>query len=103
MREMKRRFGGYQWQPKQAPQDVVYHPRAVLSFLTGYESKVPSDWCQSHMATPRSTLDTLTLNAPAILSKASYPWKELDSPWMTRRVGSSTEWHKVGPGLRRRL
>ena len=74
MQEMKNRFNGYQWHPEQTPEDVVYNPWAVLSFLNGSVNAYP--WCHTAMLT-----NTLTRHVPAILETRLCTWDELTSPW----------------------
>ena len=92
MQDLKDRFDGYQWHPLQAPGSAVYNPWAVLHVLRGGMSPYP--WCRTAQAS--KLLDTVTLNAPAILATTSCPWGDLTTSLSPRAVGSSTEWRKVG-------
>ena len=91
MQYMKHQFNGYQWHPRQAPGSLVYNPWAVLDFLSGSDDPYP--WCRTSVES--TLLNTVTLNAPAILETTTCNWGELTSPLSPRTIGSSAEWHKV--------
>ena len=91
MQYMKDRFNGYQWHNEQAPGSAVYNPWAVLNFLSGNNDLYP--WCNTAQAS--KLLNTVTLNAPAILATTSFSWTDLMTPLSPRTVGSSTQWQKV--------